>query len=404
MSSLILAPMGRWREMRPVIPADEDEELHARRLVAQRCLYGVDKNPLATDLAKLSLWLATLARDHEFTFLDHALKSGDSLVGLTQAQIAAANWDEFKLGLPLFRKLVNDRATEAMKARAEIQSAPDNTMRAIQEARHRNLEQRLAPIRTMGDAVISAFFAADKPKAREKKRAEVESFLSGAVAGQWEKLDATASMLREGEHPIAPFHWKIEFPEVFVRDNGGFDAIVGNPPFAGKNTIIGGNRKNYLPWLQTLHEGAHGNADLVAHCFRRAFGLLREGGVFGLIATNTIGQGDTRASGLTTILVNGGAIARATRRLKWPGEAAVVVSVVHVAKGEACSPALDGRQVRRISAYLVEGDLDTSPAPYRRRGGQHRSEPCAPSLCNRFRRFSAAARSDGEDLGSDDDA
>ena len=66
----------------PTIPPDEDDDLHARRLVAQRCLYGVDKNPLATDLAKLSLWLATLARDHEFTFLDHALKPGDSLVGL----------------------------------------------------------------------------------------------------------------------------------------------------------------------------------------------------------------------------------------------------------------------------------------------------------------------------------
>jgi type II restriction/modification system DNA methylase subunit YeeA len=75
------------------LPADEDEDLHARRLVALRCLYGVDKNPMATDLAKLSLWLATLARDHEFTFLDHALKSGDSLVGLTREQIAAVHWD-----------------------------------------------------------------------------------------------------------------------------------------------------------------------------------------------------------------------------------------------------------------------------------------------------------------------
>ncbi len=87
------------------IPADEDEELHARRLVAQRCLYGVDKNPTAVDLAKLSLWLATLARDHEFTFLDHALKSGDSLVGLDAAQIAAMHWDTSKPGLPLFRKI-----------------------------------------------------------------------------------------------------------------------------------------------------------------------------------------------------------------------------------------------------------------------------------------------------------
>ena len=68
----------------PVIPPDEDEVLHARRLVAQRCLYGVDKNPMAVDLAKLSLWLATLAKDHPFTFLDHSLRCGDSLVGLTQ--------------------------------------------------------------------------------------------------------------------------------------------------------------------------------------------------------------------------------------------------------------------------------------------------------------------------------
>ena len=63
------------------IPPDEDEILHARRLIAQRCLYGVDKNPMAVDLAKLSLWLATLAKDHPFTFLDHALRHGDSLVG-----------------------------------------------------------------------------------------------------------------------------------------------------------------------------------------------------------------------------------------------------------------------------------------------------------------------------------
>jgi hypothetical protein len=122
---------GRHPEKKPKkLPDDEDEELHARRLVAQRCLYGADKNPLATDLAKLSLWLATLARDHEFSFLDHALKSGDSLVGLTQAQIAAANWDTSKPGLPLFRQLVQQRVAEAMKGRAEIQSAPDDTARA----------------------------------------------------------------------------------------------------------------------------------------------------------------------------------------------------------------------------------------------------------------------------------
>ena len=360
----LVTAWARWPETRPTIPADEDEELHARRLVAQRCLYGVDKNPRAVDLARLSLWLATLARDHEFTFLDHALKCGDSLVGLTMAQIAAANWDESKPGLPLFRRLVKDTVAEAMTARAEIQAAPDDTLRAVQEERHRIIEDRLTPVRTIGDAVVSAFFAANKPRARETERAKIESWLAGgSLQDQWEKLNAAAYSLRAREHPIPPFHWEVEFPEVFARENGGFDAIVGNPPFAGKNTVAASNRAGYGIWLQALHEGAHGNADLVAHFFRRAFCLLRAGGVFGLIATNTIGQGDTRASGLTAILREGATILRARRRLKWPGEAAVTVSVLHIFKGKVPSAILDDRPVRRISAYLVEGDFDISPSP-----------------------------------------
>ena len=246
LAARLVEAWSRYRTKKPAIPPDEDEELHARRLVAQRCLYGVDKNPLATDLAKLSLWLATLARDHEFTFLDHALKSGDSLVGLTQAQIAAAHWDTSKPGLPLFRQLVKERVAEAMKGRAEIQAAPDDTARAIQEQRHRSLEARLKDIRLMGDAVIAAFFSADKPKAREMKRTEVESWLTGSLEAAWDKLATMAATLKQGAHPLTPFHWEIEFPEVFARENGGFDAIVGNPPFAGKNTLVGGNRDELI--------------------------------------------------------------------------------------------------------------------------------------------------------------
>jgi hypothetical protein len=197
LAARLVKAWSRHPRKKPVIPPDEDEELHARRLVAQRCLYGVDKKPLATDLAKLSLWLATLARDHEFTFLDHALKSGDSLVGLTQAQIAAAHWDTSKPGLPLFRQLLNERVAEAMKGRAEIQAAPDDTTRAIQEQRHRSLETRLKDIRLMGDVVIAAFFAEDKPKAREKKRAELESWLS------WGSTRPHRGLWRLG--PLGPF-------------------------------------------------------------------------------------------------------------------------------------------------------------------------------------------------------
>ena len=107
-------------------------------------------------------------------------------------------------------------------------------------------------------------------------------------------------------------------------------------------------------WLKLIHAESHGNSDLAAHFFRRAFTLLKPGGCFGLIATNTIGQGDTRSTGLRWICGNGGVIYRARKRYKWPGQAAVVVSVVHVHKGEIAGPYyLDGHAAERITAYLL---------------------------------------------------
>jgi hypothetical protein len=358
----LVAAWGRHPDKKPIIPADEDEELHARRLVAQRCLYGVDKNPLATDLAKLSLWLATLARDHEFTFLDHALKSGDSLVGLTQAQIVAAHWDTSKPGLPLFRQLVKDRVAEAMKGRTEIQAAPDDTVRAIQEMRHRLLEARLRDIRLMGDVVIAAFFAEDKPKAREKKRAEVESWLAGSMEAAWDKLAATAATLKQGTHPLTPFHWEIEFPEAFARENGGFDAIVGNPPFLGGQFISGALSSRYLEYLKGQYPGTLRVTDLVAYFFRRSYELLRPAGAFGLIATNTIAQGDTRIGGLYEIRKCGGRIYAVTKRFPWPGNAAVTVSLIHVGKQCPNPPfLLNSKLVKDITSYLYDRGGDEPP-------------------------------------------
>ena len=357
-----------WPELKPTIPPDEDDELHARRLVAQRCLYGVDKNPMATDLAKLSLWLATLARDHEFEFVDHALKTGDSLVGLSNAQIAAANWDENQP--TLFTKQIRENAKAALKIRDEIRDAPDGEFNFVQERRNASFERQISEPRLYGDAVLSAFFAEAKLRAREQQRMQIEGLIAAPGGANIKELEKAAARLRQGTQPIRPFHWQLEFPEVFEGKNPGFDALVGNPPFAGKNTVAVANRAHYPVWLQTLHAGAHGNSDLVAHFFRRVFNLLKKDGSFGLIATNTIGQGDTRASGLTAILGAGGAISHATRRLKWPGEAAVVVSVVHVRKGKVAEPKLDGRPVARISAYLVEGDLDVSPKPLAANAGK----------------------------------
>ncbi len=366
LAARLVEAWSRHPDKRPRdIPPDEQEnggEIYAKRLVAQHCLYGVDKNPLATDLAKLSLWLATLARDHEFTFLDHALKSGDSLVGLTQAQIAAAHWDTGKPGLPLFRQLVKERVAEAMKGRAEIQAAPDDTARAIQEQRHRSLEERLKDIRLMGDAVIAAFFAEDKPRAREKKRTEVESWLGGSPV-RWDKLAATAAVLKRGAHPLTPFHWEIEFPEVFARESGGFDAIFGNPPFLHGKKISGSFGLPFCDWQKTTHAETIGNSDIVAYFFRRAFSLAGKEGTIGFLATKTISEGDTRVTGLRWICKNGGTIYSATRRIVWPGAASVTVSAIHIKKGPFDGSAkLDNQNVQIITAYLFHSGDHDDPA------------------------------------------
>ncbi len=160
---------------------------------------------------------------------------------------------------------------------------------------------------------------------------------------------------------------------MFGRENAGFDCIVGNPPFAGKNTIAEGHAEGYLDWLKAIHPESHGNADLVAHFYRRAFNPLRENGTFGLIATNTIAQGDTRGTGLRWICTHGGTIYAARRRYKWPGQAAVVVSVVHVQRGAGLQPAggegrlqtgptLDGKPVPLITAYLFHAGGHDNPA------------------------------------------
>jgi hypothetical protein len=129
----------------------------------------------------------------------------------------------------------------------------------------------------------------------------------------------------------------------------------------------------YSHWLPTINCNATRNSDLVAHFFRRSFDLLGDGGAFGLIATNTIGQGDTRESGLRYILVDAtGTVFRARRRVKWPGTAAVIVSTVHVGRGDFDwpSPTLDGRVVSRISAFLREGADDETPARLQNNAGK----------------------------------
>jgi Eco57I restriction-modification methylase/MmeI, target recognition domain/MmeI, N-terminal domain len=350
----------------PVIPPDEDEVLHARRLVAQRCLYGVDKNPLAVDLGKLSLWLATLARDHAFTFLDHALRHGDSLVGLGRREIIGFHWKPS--GEKTFTQdEIGKRLERATESRRQILDGAEWMTHLQKKEKLAKAEENLDFPRFIGNLVVAAHFMGENARQRNTRRDALfnqlqEWWESGRKLELRRPLNEAEASLRTGERPITPFHWEIEFPEVFGRENPGFDCMVGNPPFAGKNTIGDSNREGYLDWLKVLHAESHGNSDLVAHFFRRAFNLLRQDGTFGLIATNTIAQGDTRSTGLRWICTNDGTIYVAHKRFKWPGMAAVVVSVVHVARGQVEGPfELDSRKVPIITAFLFHAGGHEDP-------------------------------------------
>ena len=365
LADALIDAWGAHGEM-PVIPPDEDEVIFARRLVAQRCLYGIDRNPMAVDLAKVSLWLSTLARDHPLTFVDHAFRHGDSLVGLTRRQIDALHWKGGTRVLTGFG--VREALDVASDLRRQIREADDTvTDRELQNL-WRGAGDALAEVRLFGDLVLSAFFEGSKPRERESWRLAYQEVIRNRKA--WRHA-VELEESRNAEVPFAPFHWQIEFPEVFERENPGFDGFVGNPPFAGKNALAASNIDGYPRWLKTLHAQSHGNADLVAHFYRRAFNLLRDGGAFGLIATNTIAQGDTRSSGLRWICECGGEIYRVTKRVKWPGEAAVVVSVLHIAKGDVVgSRMVDGATVDYVTAFLFHKGGHADPVRLKANSGK----------------------------------
>jgi hypothetical protein len=354
----------------PVLPPDEEEALHAQRIVAQRCLYGVDKNPMAVDLAKLSLWLATLAKDHPFTFLDHTLRHGDSLVGLTRQQIVAFNWEVDKQQ-SFLEQIIRKRIERVSQYRQRILAARDDVPYKQLNQELDGAEEALQPVRHVGDTVIAAFFTGDTTKDRDNKRVFLhdvtESCLKDPTANACQVTEEAVANLHRGPRGVVPFHWQLEFPEVFTADQvdkakAGFDVIVGNPPFAGRNTLVNAHHKHYLDWLKTTHLQSHGNSDLVAHFFRRSFDLLKESGCLGLIATNTVYQGDTRSTGLRWICKHGGTIYRAKKRLKWPGQAAVVVSVIHISKGPIDPPyILNGVEVSFITAYLFHAGGNDDP-------------------------------------------
>jgi hypothetical protein len=354
--------------------------LEARRLVADHCLYGVDINPLAVEMAKLSLWLVTMDRERPFGFLDDRFRCGDSLLGLTSvAQLEAVHLDPaerrhrqegtlFDVG-----DYIRPVLEQAADLRKQITAQPVVTVRDV-EHKQRLLaesERLTAKLTVVANAITGPGLAVTGKRPAE-------------VSGRFELLvDQVAVALSQGgmhlgslaqeadrdlqegrplgTAPRTALHWPIVFPEVFADSPDlGFDAVVGNPPFLGGQKITGHLGDDYRVWLQKWDgNGVKGSADLVASFVLRAANLLSRRGQLGYIATNTLVQGDTLEVGLLQATSATGSrltVRRAESSHKWPSRSAnleiVTVWATRAPMSSAAHCWLDGEEVPHIGPDL----------------------------------------------------
>lgn len=300
---------GRW-QAHDVTAADR---ALLRREVAARCLFGVDVNPMAVQLARLSIWLATLAADRPLSFLDHHLVSGDSLVGATpddiRRQPGGGGKRTGRTGvLPLFQETeIAVTLRDSARVRLRLAADADDSAAVV-----RSKERTLSTLRQRDGALgrwsrvldlwcAGWFWDGGAPPDRATFGALVDRLLhdrcvlpESAVAPRLAQAEATAARGRF-------LHWPLEFPEVFVDVNGdplpdpGFDAIVGNPPWdmvrgdSGEGATRGGRRDDARRLTGFVRESGVYRVETRAHANRyqlfveRALQLARRGGRIGLV-------------------------------------------------------------------------------------------------------------------------
>jgi len=338
-----------------ILPIEREERLLlAKRLIVDNCIYGVDVNSLAVEMAKLSLWLVTFSKDKPFTFLKHALKEGDSLLGVDLEQLQHWSLTESKKMALSSEKVMKDlnRVIELRKdikkiVVDEVEDA-EYKARILQES-----ETLLEWLKVAGDLVIAPILESTDGKRQKSLTASNRDAFIGYLDEQ-KDIQSLRKAAKSQLNKYKPFHWHIEFPEVFLRTNSGFDTIIGNPPFKGGQHLtglLGASYRDYL--VNILAKGKKGSADLCTYFFLNSFNKLAETGNLGLLATNTIAQGDTREVGLEQIIKQNGHIYNAVPTMAWPGIAAVHVAKVHISKGEyEFQKILDEQNVDYISPFL----------------------------------------------------
>lgn len=346
----------------------EERAIVARRLVAERCLYGVDKNPLAVELAKLSLWLTTMSKGRPFGFLDHNLRSGDSLLGIHDIR----QLTEFSMvpngskQLRLFGRSIQAAVNKAIELRTRLRSIPIRDIRDVEAMAALDAESRRALLlpQAVADAFIGIILAETRAADRADRLQALEALADAAANGN----EAAINRLRrdaitdlridapDGNTRI-PFHWPIEFPEVFDRSHKGFDAVVGNPPFyagAWITSIMGSAyREHIVANIAFGASGLRGTVDLCCYFILRGIAIGHLESCTGLILSSSVTEGDSREVGLSQVVKNGVIIYRATGKMDWPGSASVEIVLVWLKKGKFDGrKSIDGSEVPEISSAL----------------------------------------------------
>lgn len=356
---VLITPDGNFSEGSPserLVPTEAAERVAiARRVVADRCLYGVDINPMAVEMAKLSMWLITVDANRPFTFLDHAFKCGDSLLGVTSLE----QLENFSLrsggGKQQAFATVNLRhhIEEAKKKREMLELMPSDTPEQIaaKATLYAEAEQSVAKLSGAADVLVALEMRGLNGRAYDTERART----ADQMMAYWEQgLSELQRFARDGLGSRHCFHWSLAFPEII--ESGGFHAFVGNPPFVGGSKITGNFGNDYRDFLVAfLAREKNGSADLCAYFFLRLTSILRKSGMAGLLATNTIAQGATRVVGLEQITTSGFSIPRANSSKPWPGVAALELSHVWLFSGSWRGDfVLDDEPTSGITPFLTE--------------------------------------------------